>query len=979
MRIHRSNFTERLVDRLADRLAEPAPPLLPDVVLVHSNGLGVWLEQSLADRLGLCANVHFLQPLAFVEHLLQANPHRKNWSQQTLVWALYDHLHHRLPEPAFQPVREWSLEDGVAHQDRRLADLALDLAPRFERYALYRPDASWVEPGDWQSVLWADLCQQRPSLGQEVKGLTPGSVGRVAAFCPGTLPPLVVRLLQTLDADLYLLRPKSLDRHPLMASLGGQAAAFSRVIEDVLPDVPRLDHFEARHAPGLLGALQADLAEGTCTPTQAEGAVRVHACGGAWRQVEVLRDVLLEALEDDTLEPRHMLVMTTDIERFGPMISAALSLDRGPNSPAIPHRLADTSLRSRNTAAAALLEALDLVQGRFEVTRVLDLLARPEVAANWELDARNLEQCRTLAAEASIHWGRDADHRKALDLPEVEDFTWRRGTDRLLLALASEHGWQGVVPAGQGRERLIEPLVRFVEGLVEFHDQFTGELEPEAWEALMLLLLEHLCGEVGWTVRAVREVLREVAESAKGCDRRLPLPAFQRMLEGRFSLSEPGSGYLAGGVTVCAMVPMRSIPFRVVCLMGMDEDAFPRPGRQPRYDKMASTVLDGDVEARRDDRALLLETLLSTRQQLEIFTTSRAPRDGTKRPPAVPVSELMDVLERMSPGARKRVLVEHPLQPHDPRVYAQQLSFDPLQHQAALAELAARGAPAPTHRFLDTALDAPKPGSIELFRLVQCIKNPMKAFCTRTLGLYLQDYDEHPSDDEPLEGPDQKDHLARWKLKETITQALLDGDDPLTVLQTGGKVPAGTPGQILVNGLLPDCSVLAEEVRPLLDGAQEIRRIELEVDGWRVWGNVTLNGGRLVRWTPSSAKSRHKLETWILHLALSAAGTPPDATFLVNRGRAWTPPALSPNEASTRLQELVGVYVDAQRAPLPFDPDYTEAVRRNAKTAKWSGGTAYHRWVLGSQPPDRLPLEGVPILPGRSFAELGDIILGNLP
>ena len=985
MNIHRSNHTERLVDGLAELLASPSNPLLPDLVLVHSSGIGTWLEQRLADRMGLCANVQFLQPMAFIEHLLLQTGWSKedSWGQTRLVWALYDELLLHIETPGMSMIKAWSLEDGADYQPRRLADLALDLGPRFERYALYRPQESegWTAGGDWQHLLWSALRQHRPSLGEEMQTLRQKldtlEVGRVAAFCPGTLPPLVLSLLKDLDASVFLLRPKALTGHPLMASLGGQAVAFDRVLAAHLPQAGRHDHFVDDHGDGLVGALQRDLNQGALQAAEAATHLRVHACGGAWRQVEVLRDVLHEALEDPTLEPRDILVMTTDVERFGPLVGAALDLNRGASSPPIPYRLADTSLRSRNTAAAALFDAVELVQGRFDAGAVMDLLARPEVAAKWVFGAADLEACRSLVAEASIHWGRDLEHRQQLQLPAIEDFTWRLGLDRMLLALVSDRASMGLVPAGVGRDGLIEQLVPFFEGLVGFHEKFEDARDAASWEALMLLLLEHLCGEEGWTVRAVREVLREVAEASECCDRELPLSAWLRMLEGRFSLSEPGKDYLAGGVTVCAMVPMRSIPFRVVCLLGMDEDAYPRQGARPRYDLMAGPPQDGDVEPRRDDRALLLETLLSTRERLEIFTTARAPRDGTKRPPAVPISELLDVVERMAPGAHKVVVVEHPLQPHDPRVFAERRSFDPIQHAAAVASLEGRKSTRVPHRFLDTPLAAPEPSAVELYRLVSCLKNPMKHFCTRGLGLYLEERGERMEDHEPLEYPDDKDHLALWALKDAITRALIEGLDPVAELRSVGRIPAGTLGANLVGSLLAECEALADEVRPVW-APSEARRVELEVDGWRLWGNVIVRGGRVVYWTPSSANAKHRLEPGVMHLALSAAGVPADETCLFHKKGVWQAPPIAQADAHERLSVLLGVYSDALRAPLLFDPAYSEAIDAGWRR-DWKTDDPHQIWVLGGQAPDDDPVEGVVQLPGRSFAELATTILGSLP
>lgn len=978
-RILRSDRTEFLVDALGAFLATPANPLARDVVLVHSNGLGTWLEQQLAHRLGVCAAVDFLQPAQLVERLYGAG---EGWSRQALVWRLLDVLvqHvHTLPE-----VEEWSLADGAEHQARRLAQLALDLAPRFERYALYRPDqtATWTQGGDWQEHVWHLLAQQVPPPFQ---GAPPRVhlPGRLAVFCPGILPPKVMETLAAAGEQvpllLCVLRPAVLRGHALHRSLGGQAAAFDRLLQRHFGDITPEDHFETPTGDEVLPTLQRAIAgqpPGAVSLT-AHPTLRLHRCGGEQRQAEVLRDVLLEAFEDPTLEPRDVLVMTPNIDRFGPIIRAAMRLNRGPNAPDIPMRLADTSLRVRNTAARALLDAAQLLQGRYAVTDVLDLLGRPEVAEHWGVEPDTMERLTRLSGDAAIHWGVDVEHKRGLGLPETENFTWRHGLDRLLAGLAtSESGLMlGLAPVGgpKAQPEHVGILAAFVQGLVEARDALTGAHLPAVWQARVLALLTHLCGTGGWTVRSVRRALDEVVAAGAGSTTPLPLAAFLRLLEDRFDLSEPGQQYLAGGVTVCAMVPMRSIPFRVVCLVGMDEDAYPRQGTQPAYDIMAAAPRDGDVSPRQDDRALLMETLLSARDRLEIFTTARSPRDGQERPPAVPVSELLDVLEELQPGLASAVTVDHPLQPYAAAPFLQGgRCFDPEHCEAARAAVVGRTAAAAPHRFLDTPLPAPENFTeLRLHRFVSGLKNPIQFFCTQALGLYLPRDEEPLSDVEPLDDSDWTGHLGQWKLKKAVTEVLVEGGDPYTVLSARGRIPVGTRGVQLVASVAEPCGDLAQRVRAF--SAATPHRVDIEIDGIRLHGAVGLRDGAVMDWTPSSGGPKHLLGPWVRAVALRACDGPVDRAAVVVKRGTNTAQMPSVTEAQRLLEGWLLILRDAMRAPLPFVAGFADAFKRE----EWNPDP-YTAWVLGGQRMDG-PVVGIPALPGRSFAELEAAILGSLP
>ncbi len=1002
-RILCSDLTELLVEGLARFLSTPARPLVQDVVLVHSNGLGTWIEQQLAHQTGVCAGVEFLQPMELVERLCGGG---EAWSRQRLVWDLLALLLHHMP--ALPEVETWSLADGPAYQSRRLSQLALDLAPRFERYALYRPQEiqAWGPGQGWQQTLWhLFVCRRsgEPDAGARKDGPAPRSVppaspfgsgdglaldrralpGRLAVFCPGILPPAVMELLAAaggeVPLELFVLRPGALRGHPLHHSLGAQAAAFGRLLDHHFAGAERVELFGPPPAKGVLGAVQRALAAPNqpAQPIVAGSAptIRVHRCGGEQRQVEALRDVLLEAFEDDGLQPRDVLVMTPDIDRFGPLIRAALRLDRGAASPAIPMRLADASLRVRNTAASALLDAVDLVRGRFEVTRVLDLLGRPEVALQWGVEPDTMTRLRELAGDAAIHWGLDDTHRASLDLPALENFTWQHGLDRMLLGLAvrTDDLVLGLAPVAEpdAESDLVGVLVSFVEGLARARERLSGFHLAAAWQERLLELLAHLCGKGGWTVRAVRQALDEVAGAGTHCTEPLPLDAFVSLVEHRFGLSEPGRNYLAGGVTVCAMVPMRSVPFRVVCLVGMDEDAYPRQGAQPAYDIMASDPRDGDVNVRQDDRALLMETVLSTRDRLEIFTTSRSPRDGQERPPAVPVAELLDVLEEAQPGLAAAVTVDHPLQPYAAGPYLAGRSFDEHHCAAAKAALRGRGAEDPPHTFLETPLDPPDLVELRLHRLISCLKNPIKFFCTRSLRIYLREAEDPLSDTEPLDGESWSGGLGQWKLKTQVTRALLAGADPSELLQARGVVPAGTRGRLLVESVLPVCEGMAGAV--LAWPAAAPHRVDLGTNGVRLYGAASLRGGRVCEWTSSSAGRKHKLGAWVQAVALRASGAPVDGVTLLHKGGEWQCELPPQQEARALLAAWMDIVHDARRVPLPFVDRFADARNRDDHEPG-----PYEAWVFGGQRLDG-PIVGVPALPGRAFDDLAAAILGSVP
>lgn len=1002
--VHRSAHPEVLAAKLAAILAiPPADPMATDTLAVHSGGLEQWLAMQVAQQNGICSAVEFVRPDELVARLaaeaLGEAADFRAWAQPRLLWALLATLPALLDLPQLAPVRAYLDAEGPTEHTLRLVTLCQRLAGVFQAYGTYRPDLvhAWqsaTEGEDWEAPVWRAV---EARLGAThltawadrlaTASRVPAPRGRVLLFSVTTLPPLTLKVVARLAGDrelhLFALHPSpaawvkleeaanewrdiperdllgALDRpglrpaHPLLASMGTLARDFElaalrcqNVVHDLLPCEPP-------ERATLLTALQADLHDDMIRPfvmKDMDNSVQVHVCTSPLRQVQALRDVLLDLLDDPTLQPRDIVVMSPDVEMYAPLVEAVFG-DGSPRwtdasahpagFPALPFRMADRGVRSENQAAEALLRLLDLVDSRFEAPAVMEMLALDPVRERFGLDAASLPRAHELLVEAGVRWGRDAAHRASLDLPPDDRFTWRFALDRLLLgqALADPTHAEllGHAP-GTGVEAkddraVLGGLVDFAETLVAEVEALGSDREPAAWFARIATATDRLLDDTSdraWQKRQVLDTLSELAEHASdaGITDTVDLRTIRALLGDRFAAREPGQGFLGGAITVCELVPLRSIPFRVVCMLGIDDEKYPRVQPRPGYDRMALEPRPGDRDARADDRALFLEALLSARDHVVITCTGRSERTGRTLPLAVPVAELLETLSTMvtDEDARRRIRVEHPLQPWSPDLFVDGRSHDRRMAAAAEAWRTGREAPeAARKRFADVlepCAPADVPKELTLTELWRFWRHPPTQLVRRRLGLRLFEDEVELSAALPFD----LDALEQWSLSDAVLRAALSGEslDPDGAVarrhRRGATLPLGTPGEVALGASLEEIVGLIRHVAP--DLSQPIPPLDVDLDlSIRLSGRVDrlFAVGRVVV-IPGRVHPRHQLDAWIHHLALHASGWSGTSTVIGPRGGVWFGP-VSPEEAMKTLETLCLWVEPGLNAPLLFWAD----------------------------------------------------------
>ena len=727
--------------------------------------------------------------------------------------------------------------------------------------------------------------------------------------------------------------------------------------------------------------------------SRADASLRVHSCHSALREVEVLYDHLLDWFErDPRLAPRDVLVMTPDIEAYAPLIQAVFdSPEEG--SQRIPFSVADRGVRSASQIVEAFLDLLRLPATRLEATSVLRLLETGAVRAKFGLAESDLDILRAWVRATNIRWGRDARQREDLGLPGLAENTWQQGMERLLAGYAmagkGERMFQGVLPYDDvegGNAALLGHFAEYLTRLFELVSNLRERRTIGAWEQLLVGALEGFFepaeAQMPETV-LLRSVLRELAAKAAeaGCAEPVDLAVILEFLGQFLAEDRFGSGFITGGVTFCALKPMRSIPFKVIALIGMNDGAFPRTDRHLSFDLMAQKPRLGDRSLRADDRYLFLETLVSARQRLHLSYVGQSIRDNSEAPPSVLVSELLDYIAQAYelPGQdiiQDHVLVRHRLQAFSPVYFTGQdgrlFSYSAENCRASHCGRAARTMPA---SFLDVPLSEPEAEwrTVDAGQLAEFFCNPARWLVTRRLGLRFEDRDEALEEVEPFEVAS----LDGYAIRQELVERELRGagfKDALQLLKAAGRLPLGEAGAAHFRGLQTDARAFLEQLRPRY-GAGYLEPIQIDhtLGQFRLVGELRrLTAKGSLHFRCASIKPKDLLRCWVQHLVLNtvgqasrlspaARGTPQRAgetpaplaepfptAVLVGSDKVFEAPPLP--QAPELLAHLLELYWQGLTRPLKFFPQaayaYMDAVlkHRAGRSKQDPMGIARAKW-----------------------------------
>ncbi|MBD0706705.1 MULTISPECIES: exodeoxyribonuclease V subunit gamma [unclassified Pseudomonas] len=767
-----------------------------------------------------------------------------------------------------------------------------------------------------------------------------------------------------------VLDPQTLHQHahPLLAAWGKQGRDYINLLDSY--DDPnsyrsvfrdgRIDLFSEGNPTTLLGQLQDDILElrplnetrehWPAVDTEQDGSIRFHVAHSAQREVEILHDQLLARFSaDPSLRPRDIIVMVPDIDSYAPHIRAVFGQLERTDPRFIPFTLTDQGQRGRDPLLIAVEHLLKLPDSRFPVSEILDLLDVPALRERFGIDEADLPTLHRWIEGAGIRWGMSAEHRAGLGLPaELEQNSWRFGLRRMLLgyAVGSAGAYDGIEPydeIGGLDAALIGPLVALLDALQVAHQELTRPASPQEWGSrlhdLMQLFFQASNEHDDYLLAQLedlRETWLETCESV-GLQDELPLTVVREAWLAGLDQGRLSQRFLAGAVNFCTLMPMRAIPFKLVCLLGMNDGDYPRAQPPLDFDLMGSDYRPGDRSRREDDRYLLLEALLSAREKLYISWVGRSIRDNSDRPASVLVGQLRDHLASGWRLADDRgdlleaLTQEHPLQPFSARYFHQGSAL--FSYASEWRMLHGAHEHAAQSQVLEPYVQEEPLG---LGQLQDFLRNPVRHFFSQRLKIFFEAIEAPLADDEPF----VLDALQRYSLSDSLLEAaLVRLDQPDLALathakrlQNGGLLPMAGFGECMQRELiepLPDLlqryqQLLALWPTPLTSALPVSLQLHgVSVEGWLSGLHQRADGAVLTIsaipngiGSPKTRKWHRLIRPWVNHLVACANGFSMTTALVASDDSLLLAPFEEP-VARRLLGDLLQAWQAGMRQPLP--------------------------------------------------------------
>ena len=856
----------------------------------------------------------------------------------------------------------------------------------------------------WQADLWRKLTVEKAEpvyfvrssqlLAANIDKLAPQLPANISVFGISNLSPDYITCLSILnraiDLDFYYLTPCVEywgdanrrdaaihgERNFLLASWGIVGRDFQELLlengfDDVGDIVSGIEIEDFEHS--LLSALQYDILTDTAAsdkesciariaPEQIrnDDSIVVNNCYTRMREVEVLHDYIIDLMNEGDCGPSDIVVMAPDIEIYAPYIQAVFhssgSAKYAEKEENIPYKLADCSTIYTLPEAETFMKIVSLPDGRMTSEDIYEIISSEPVMAKFRISPEELETIYDLISEAGIAWGRDCEHRKNILGQDYSDInTWHFGFERILAGYAFDKNdplSDGTLPLPMDSATGITAgkLIAITNKLFRYADILSEPHTPEEWHDVVLteIIAEFLeipnrkNEDIQLLYSTVAE-FRTVCGEA-GVDEEIPLDVIRAVLGNTLNSSSSGRrSFFRGGVTFCQLLPMRNIPFKSVCLLGMNDAEFPRIETKSGFDLMNKELRRGDRSLRNEDSFIFLELLLACRENLYISYLGQSHSDNKKISPSVLVSEMLDHISTAGGVEKESLVTEHPLHAFDEKYFTvsekpsrkEFFSYSEVYRRAGevFANSAKTEAP-----FFQVSEELPKPDDpsfleFSFAQFVSFFVSPVKFFLRYRLNINLYDPGLEPlMSSEPM----SVGTLEKYQIKSDFVEYKKLGQnfDLKAKIKASGVVPPGIWGESVLQDEELAVNLIFDKINEygekMPDTEEKVLKFDIDGEALTLKGSFkNLYRDAMIFFRPSSIKNKDRIEAYFWHRLAKEAGITISRTVMIGFSGGEVnvetykygtsgESSITTTAESTMFQEFVKIFFRGLRKPLPL-------------------------------------------------------------
>ncbi|MCF6402593.1 exodeoxyribonuclease V subunit gamma [Chitinophaga filiformis] len=652
-----------------------------------------------------------------------------------------------------------------------------------------------------------------------------------------------------------------------------------------------------------------------------DGSITINNCYTVAREVEVLYNYLVHLIDrkKETLSPRDIVVMVRDIDAYAPYIKAIFN-----NAPyKFRYTIADESYADSDNLFNALHAILRLNEENFKAEEVLQLLDSSYIRKRFGIN--NVPLVRSVVDQANIRFGIHG-------AKEDETFlvSWKYGIRRIMFGICMSGGEEygkgddSFFPLDilEGSDSLeVIRFCHFAEVLITAVEERKKERSISGWVEYIENLLHNMVyepdEEVDEDYNTLMQQLADYNLLNEYMSDTVTFDVFSHSFLQTLTGTTRTGLFVNGGITFCSLIPMRSIPFRVVAMLGLDYDKFPRREQPIGFNLMEKNKQRGDRNVKDNDKHLFLETVLSARQYLYISYVGQSAKDNSRMPPSALVDELLDYIETGTDEpdlVRSQLVTRQPLQGFsrkymtgDERLYSYLNTTVP-------------------ERPITRAGKVMEPlvlEEVDLDELVRFFKNPFKAYYNKVLGIYYNDEQVLLNETEIF----HLDSLQKWNLKNELLQMDANAIANMKIrLVKTGRLPLKNMAYVALQQIESEVQPVRDKYRTCINGAEEQSvQVNLDIEGTLLKGTIhSVFDGKLVQVSWSKREDKYLIEAYIRYLAGRAAGVLTGMCFIsgASKQEAFEAMPLEQDEALRRLTALMDIFRDGFERITPFYPDF---------------------------------------------------------